>query len=75
MGARDVADVLVRAGAVRTMEPDAGPTTALAIRDGAIAAVAGPDGERDLLRAWRGPGTAERTVAYPRMAVLPYGFH
>ncbi len=57
MTANDAAELIVRAAMVRTMAPDAGLTTALAIRDGTITAAAGPDGERELLRAWRGPDT------------------
>jgi len=56
MNAAPAADLVVRAARVRTMDP-AGPVTALAIRDGTIAAVAGPGEEADLLEAWRGPGT------------------
>jgi predicted amidohydrolase YtcJ len=57
MNATPAADLLVRAARVRTMEAGAGPVTSLAIRDGKIAAVAGPGDERELLDAWRGPGT------------------
>ena len=49
------AGLIVRAATVRTMEPGAGPVTSLAVRDGRIAAVAGPGQEGDLLAAWRGP--------------------
>ena len=69
MRTRDVADLLVRAGTVRTMDPDAAPVTALAIRQGAIVAVAGPDGERDLLAAWRGPDTV--MLDDPGLVVMP----
>lgn len=51
------ADLIVRAVTVRTMDPAAGPVTALAVSDGTIAAVAGPGTEPDLLKAWRGPDT------------------
>jgi predicted amidohydrolase YtcJ len=51
MSARPAADLIVRAASVRTMDPDAGPVTALAIRDGKIAAVAGPGEEAGLLAA------------------------
>ena len=51
------ADLVVRAAVVRTMDQAAGPVTALAVRDGTIAAVAGPDGETGLLAGWRGPDT------------------
>jgi predicted amidohydrolase YtcJ len=57
MSTKPAADLLVRAARVRTMDPAAGPVTALAIRDGKIAAVVGPGDERDLLEAWRGPDT------------------
>jgi predicted amidohydrolase YtcJ len=57
MSANEDAELLVRAAVVRTMDPDAGPTTALAIRHGTIAAAAGPERERELLEAWRGPDT------------------
>ena len=57
MSAGDSAELIVRADLVRTMDPDAGPTTALAIRNGTITATAGPDSERDLVEAWRGPDT------------------
>ena len=50
------ADLVVRAAAVRTMDQAAGPVTALAVRDGTIAAAAGPDGE-----AGRWPPGAART--------------
>ncbi len=55
MSGRPAADLLVRAARVRTMDPAAGPVTALAIREGKIAATAAPGQERDLLAAWRGP--------------------
>jgi predicted amidohydrolase YtcJ len=42
---------------------------ALAVRDGRIAATAGPDGTRDLLAAWRGPGTV--VLDGPGLVVLP----
>jgi predicted amidohydrolase YtcJ len=58
MNATPAADLVVRAARVRTMDPEAGPVTALAIRDGKVAAAAGPGEEQDLLEAWRGPGTA-----------------
>jgi predicted amidohydrolase YtcJ len=57
MNANPAADLVVRAARVRTMDPAVGPVTALAIRDGKIAAVAGPGQERDLLAAWHGPDT------------------
>jgi len=69
MSANDAAELLVRAGTVRTMGPDAGPTTALAIRDGTIAATAGPDSEHELLEAWRGPDTV--VLDDPGLVVMP----
>jgi predicted amidohydrolase YtcJ len=57
MSSKPAAELLVRAGTVRTMDPVTEPVTALAIREGKIAAVAGPEGERDLLTAWHGPDT------------------
>jgi predicted amidohydrolase YtcJ len=57
MNAKPAADLLVRAERVRTADPAAGPVTALAIRDGKIAAVAGPGEERGLLEAWNAPDT------------------
>jgi predicted amidohydrolase YtcJ len=53
----ETADLIVAASTVHTIAASAGPVTALAIRDGKIAATAGPEGRRDLLAAWRGPGT------------------
>jgi predicted amidohydrolase YtcJ len=50
------ADLIVDASAVHAMADSAPPVTALAIGDGKIA-TAGPDGRRDLLATWRGPGT------------------
>jgi predicted amidohydrolase YtcJ len=44
MNAKPAADLLVRAERVRTIDPTAGPVTALAIRAGKIAATAGPGG-------------------------------
>jgi predicted amidohydrolase YtcJ len=63
------ADLIVDASTVHTMAAGAPPVTTLAIRDGAIAATAGPDGRRDLLAAWRGPGTV--MLDDPGLAVLP----
>ena len=62
------AGLIVRAATVRTMEPGAGPVTSLAVRDGRIAAVAGPGQEGDLL-AWRGPDTV--VLDDPGLVVLP----
>jgi predicted amidohydrolase YtcJ len=69
MNAEPVADLVVLAARVRTMDPAAGPVTALAIRDGRIAAVAGPGQERDLLAAWHGPDTD--VLDDPGLVVLP----
>jgi predicted amidohydrolase YtcJ len=63
------ADLVVQAAAVRTMDPAAGPVTALAVRDGAIAAAAGPDEAAGLLAAWRGPDTV--VLDDPGLVVLP----
>jgi hypothetical protein len=57
MNAKPAADLLVRPERVRTMDPMAGPVTALAIRDGKIAVTAGPGEERDPLETWNGPET------------------
>jgi predicted amidohydrolase YtcJ len=66
---RPAAELIVLAARVRTMDQAAGPVAALAIRGGQIAAVARPGAERDLLAAWRGPGTA--VLEYPACTVLP----
>jgi predicted amidohydrolase YtcJ len=63
------ADLLVRAATAHTMDPAASPVTTLAVRDGMIAAVAGPDEERDLAEAWRGPDTV--LLDDPGLTVLP----
>ena len=54
------------------MDPAAGPVTALAIRAGKIAAVAGPGQERNLLAAWQGPDTVMLDDA--GLVVLPPGY-
>ncbi|HEX3516951.1 MAG TPA: amidohydrolase [Trebonia sp.] len=64
----DTADLIVAAGTVHAMAMDA-PVTVLAIRDGRIAATAGPDDRRDLLAAWRGPDTV--VIDDPGLVVLP----
>ena len=69
MSTKLAADLLVRATTVRTMDPVAGPVTVMAIRDGEIAAIAGPEEERELLSAWRGPDTIVLDDA--RLVVLP----
>jgi predicted amidohydrolase YtcJ len=66
---KPAAELIVLATTVRTMGPAAGPVTALAVRQGKIVAVAGPGEERDLLAAWRGPGTA--VLDDPGATVLP----
>jgi hypothetical protein len=53
----ETADLIVAPGTVHTLADGAAPVAALAIRDGKIAATAGPEGRRELLAAWRGPGT------------------
>jgi predicted amidohydrolase YtcJ len=63
------ADLLVRAGNVRTMDPAAKPATALAVREGTIVAVAGPGDERELFNAWSGPDTV--VLDDPGLTVLP----
>jgi predicted amidohydrolase YtcJ len=65
----ETADLIVVASTVHAMVADAAPVTVLAIRDGRIAATAGPDGRRDLLAAWRGPGTV--MIDEPGLVVLP----
>jgi predicted amidohydrolase YtcJ len=63
------ADLIVDASTVHPMTADAPPVTVLAIRDGLIAATAGPDGRGDLIEAWRGPGTV--MLDGPGLVVLP----
>jgi predicted amidohydrolase YtcJ len=70
----ETADLIVVASAVHTMAGDTvaandGPVAVLAVRDGLIAAAAGPDGARDLLAAGRGPGTV--VLDDPGLVVLP----
>ena len=65
----ETADLIVIASTVHTMAADAPTVSVLAIRDGRIAATAGPDGRRDLLAARRGPGTA--VIDDPGLVVLP----
>jgi predicted amidohydrolase YtcJ len=69
MTTRPTADLLVRAGAIQSMDPAQNPTTALAVRDGTIVATAGPDEEREFLESWRGPDTV--VVDHPGLTVLP----
>jgi predicted amidohydrolase YtcJ len=63
------ADLIVDASTVHQLTADAPPVTVLAVRDGRIAATAGPDDRRDLLAAWRGPGTV--MIDDPGLVVLP----
>jgi hypothetical protein len=63
------ADLIIIARTVHTMAGDAPPVTALAIRDGRIAATAGTDGRAELTAAWRGPGTV--LIDDPGLSVLP----
>jgi predicted amidohydrolase YtcJ len=65
----ETADLIVVATSAHTMAAGAAPVSVLAIRDGKIAATAGPDGRRDLLAAWRGPRTV--VIDEPGLAVLP----
>ena len=65
----ETADLIVAASTVHTLADGAAPVAALAIRDGRIAATAGPEGRRDLLAAWRGPGTV--MLDDPGLVVLP----
>ena len=69
MNTRPAAELIVRAGTVRTMDQDAGPVTALAIRGGQIAAVAGPGEEPGLAAAWQGPDTV--VLDDPGLVVMP----
>ena len=63
------ADLIVDASTVHTLAAGAPPVTVLAVRDGRVAATAGPDDRRDLLAAWRGPGTV--MIDDPGLVVLP----
>jgi hypothetical protein len=71
----ETADLIVVASMVHAMVADAAPVAVLAIRDGRIAATAGPDGRRDLLAAWCGRGTV--MIDEPGLVVLPafFGTH
>lgn len=51
------ANLIVDASAVHTLSAGAPPVTVLAVRDGRIAATAGPDGRRDLLADCRSAAT------------------
>jgi predicted amidohydrolase YtcJ len=64
-----VADLIVDADKVHTMTDDLAPVTTLAIREGRITAVAGPDRRDDLIAAWRGPDTV--MLDEPGLVVLP----
>ena len=65
----DTADLIVVASAVHTMAAHPPPVSVLAIRDGRIAATAGPDDRGGLLAAWRGQGTI--VIDDPGLVVLP----
>ncbi len=65
----ETADLIVVPGTVHAMAGGAAPVAALAVRDGMIAASAGPDDRGDLLAAWRGPGTV--VIDDPELVVLP----
>jgi predicted amidohydrolase YtcJ len=65
----ETADLIVVASTVHSMAADAPPVNVLAVRDGRIAATAGPDGRGDLLAAWRGPATV--MIDDPGLVVLP----
>jgi predicted amidohydrolase YtcJ len=69
MSTTPVADLVVRATTVHTMDPAAGPASALAVREGRIVAIAGPDREQELLAAWRGPATV--VLDDPGLVALP----
>ena len=61
----NTADLVVRAGAVQTL--DERTLTAFAVRDGTVVATADRDGEADLLRSW----TGAEVVDDPGLVVLP----
>jgi predicted amidohydrolase YtcJ len=63
------ADLIIVARAMHTLAGGAPPVTALAIRDGKIAATAGPDDRGELTAAWAGPGTV--IIDEPGLTVLP----
>jgi hypothetical protein len=63
------ADLVVRAGAVHSLSEPQAPTTAFAVRDGAVVAVATRDDEAELLRRWSGPRTT--VIDDPGLTVLP----
>jgi hypothetical protein len=63
------ADLIVDASTVHTMADGASPVTVLAVRDGRIAATAGPGDRGDLLASWRGPDTV--MIDDQGLAVLP----
>lgn len=65
----ETADLIVAPGTVYVMAAGAAPVAALAIRDGTIAATAGPDDCGDLLAAWRGADTV--VIDDPELVVLP----
>jgi len=63
------ADLIIVARTVHTLAGDAPPVTTLAVRDGRIAATAGPGDRGELTAAWRGPGTV--IFDEPGLVVLP----
>ena len=63
------ADLIIVARTVHTLAGDAPPVTMLAVRDGKIAATAGPGDRGELTAAWRGPGTV--IIDEPGLVVLP----
>jgi hypothetical protein len=65
----ETAELIVVASTVHTLTADAPPVSVLAVRDGRVAATAGPDGRGDLLAAWRGPATV--VIDDPGLVVLP----
>ena len=65
----DTADLIIAAGTVHAMAEGAAPVTVLAVRDGLIAATAGPDDQGDLVAAWCGQGTV--VIDDPELVVLP----
>ncbi len=67
--ASQAADLIITARTVHTLAADTPPATALAVRDGKIAATAGPDDRGELAAAWRGPGTV--IIDEPGLVVLP----
>ncbi|HEY6793707.1 MAG TPA: amidohydrolase [Kineosporiaceae bacterium] len=63
------ADLVVHGGTVHHLADGTPPATTLAVRDGLVVAVAGPDAAQDLLQRSTGPGTT--VVVDPDLVVLP----